>query len=135
MSKSQIEPVTGGCACGAIRYEIAGEFEFAFNCHCRKCQRATGSGHAPAFGVPTSITDLNGDVSYFAQTSDSGSSTFSGFCGSCGSPVLSKSERFPERLYFYAATLDDPTFFKPQFIVFGEAAQPWDPPTDTEQIT
>ena len=128
MSNLKTTNLTGGCACGAIRYKIDEEPEYSFNCHCRKCQKATGNGHAPAFGVPLNRTELSGEISYFQQKSDSGSSTHSGFCGTCGSPVLSKSDRFADRLYFYAATLDEPSQFKPQFVVFGEAAQPWDLP-------
>lgn len=38
---------TGGCACGAIRYSIAGEPVFSNDCHCRDCQRESGTGHGP----------------------------------------------------------------------------------------
>ena len=37
------------------------------------------------------------------------------------------AERAPDRLYLLAATLDDPSIFQPTFVVFAEAAQPWDP--------
>jgi hypothetical protein len=37
-----VTPFSGGCACGAIRYECSAAPIFALNCHCRDCQRATG---------------------------------------------------------------------------------------------
>ena len=45
---------TGGCLCGAIRYESAGEPQFALQCHCRDCQRASGSGYVAAVRMPSS---------------------------------------------------------------------------------
>ncbi|HYV89124.1 MAG TPA: aldehyde-activating protein, partial [Candidatus Polarisedimenticolia bacterium] len=39
--------ITGGCACGAVHYEIGAEPVFMLNCHCRDCQRATGAAYAP----------------------------------------------------------------------------------------
>ena len=119
-------PITGGCACGAVRYVSNGEIEFAFHCFCRRCQRMTGGGHSSAFALPSSDVKMTGDVKYFKQVSDSGFATHAGFCPTCGSPVLSKTERFPDRLYMHVATLDDPSTFDPSFVVFEEAAQPWD---------
>ena len=117
---------TGGCACGAVRYRARGPVEFAFHCHCRKCQRATGGGHASAFAVNRADFELTGEVRQYEQASDSGAATFSGFCPNCGSPILSRTARFPDRLYIHVASLDDPADFTPQFVVFEEAAQPWD---------
>ncbi|MEM7465228.1 MAG: GFA family protein, partial [Pseudomonadota bacterium] len=117
-----------GCACGAIRYESHAEIEFSFNCHCRKCQRATGTGHSSAFAVPVAETTITGTIKEYEAGSDNGAKTYAGFCEKCGSPVSSRTARFPERLYLHAATLDDPTIFHPKFIVYDEVAQPWDPP-------
>ena len=130
MSKPNEKPTTGGCACGAVRYAFTGEPEFAFHCHCRKCQRATGGGHASAFAVAAEDATIEGELKHYGAPADTGAQTFSCFCPNCGSPVLSKTERFPERLYFHAATLDDPATFSPGFVVFEEAAQPWDPPDE-----
>ncbi|MCP4318939.1 MAG: GFA family protein [Hyphomicrobiales bacterium] len=118
--------LTSGCACGAVRYETASDFEFSFQCHCRKCQRATGTGHAPAFAVDISDTRLEGSIRYYAHAADSGARTNTGFCPECGSPIVSSTERFPDRIYLLAATLDDASVFKPQFAVFANEAQPWD---------
>jgi hypothetical protein len=118
--------ITGGCACGAVRYESNGAAEYSFHCHCRRCQRATGGGHASAFALPHDKVELTGEIKYFEQKADSGYATLSGFCPSCGSPISSETARAPERLYLHAATLDDPSIFQPTFVVFEEAAQPWD---------
>ena len=120
------DAITGGCACGAVRYRATGDIEFAFHCCCRRCQRVTGGGHASAFAVPRDGIELTGEIKYFAQKADSGSETLSGFCPACGSPVSSETARMPERLYLHAATLDDPSIFEPTFVVFQDAAQPWD---------
>ncbi|WP_419906446.1 GFA family protein [Hoeflea sp.] len=126
MQKPEAERVSGGCACGAVRYETTRQWEFSFKCHCRKCQRATGTGHAPAFAVPMSETNIEGTVRYHAHIADNGAKTKTGFCPECGSPLLSSTERFPERIYLLAGTLDDPSLFEPQFEVFESEAQPWD---------
>lgn len=120
-------PITGGCACGAVRYESAGAIEFSFHCYCRKCQRATGAGHASAFALSVTDVTMTGKIAYHEQQADTGYATWSGFCPECGSPLISKTAQYPDRLYFHAATLDDPSTFEPTFLVFEHGAQPWDP--------
>ena len=50
-------PFFGGCACGAIRYTCAAAPLFALNCHCRDCQRASGSAFCPVLYVPRDCPD------------------------------------------------------------------------------
>ncbi len=127
MSRSTTSgPFTGGCACGAVRYRCDGEVEFAFHCHCRKCQRATGGGHASIFAVQRDETEISGEIKYYEQGSDNGAKTYTGFCPTCGSPLISKTARFPERLYWHVASLDDPSRFAPKFVVYEESAHAWD---------
>jgi len=47
--------ITGGCACGAIRYEVAADPMVMFNCHCRDCQKTTGGGYTPVFYAPANV--------------------------------------------------------------------------------
>ncbi len=118
--------VTGGCACGAIRYTTAEKPEFSIICQCRQCQRITGAGHAASFAALANVTELTGNVTYYAQKSDSGNSVQCGFCGTCGSPILKKTSGMPQFIFFHAATLDDPSLFKPEMVVYSDTAQPWD---------
>lgn len=118
--------LTGGCACGAIRYETSASPEFSMICQCRQCQRITGTGHAVQFAVPAESVTIQGNVKYFELTADDGNTVSSGFCENCGSPILKKSSGFPQYQMFHAATLDDPASFEPQMVVYSQFKQPWD---------
>ena len=117
---------TGGCACGAVRYEASEAPVFSFHCQCRQCQRATGGGHASAFVVRQDTTTVRGEMTFFERTSDRGNIVSSGFCPICGSPMMNRNAAYPEHLYINAATLDDPGLFRPTAVLFKESAQPWD---------
>lgn len=118
--------ISGGCACGKIRYETQAEPEFSIICQCRQCQRVSGAGHAASFAVMADTTKLEGDIKYFETTSDDGNTVSSGFCQNCGNPVLKKTSGYPQYVFFHAATLDDPGSFEPQMVVYSESGQSWD---------
>jgi len=117
---------TGGCACGAIRYETQSEPEFSIICQCRQCQRISGAGHAASFAVMADATTLNGEVQSYETTADDGNTVNSGFCNNCGSPVLKTTSGYPQYIFFHAATLDNPSSFEPQMVVYSESGQSWD---------
>lgn len=118
-------PFTGGCMCGAIRYECTVEPLFMGNCHCRDCQRATGSSFAPGMLVPRNAVTIVGDVKYYDVIGDSGRVVGRGFCSNCGSRVLSKPP-MSEFLGIMAGSLDDPSEFQPGIDLYTDSAQPWD---------
>lgn len=117
---------TGGCGCGAIRYEIAGEPVMAFHCQCLSCQKATGSGHASALIFPRATAKVIGTPKFHETPCDSGNIGQRGFCASCGSLVLGGSSGAPDLLAIYAGSLDDPSRFAPQAVIYRSRAQPWD---------
>jgi hypothetical protein len=118
-------PFTGGCACGAIRYECSAEPLIAFNCHCRDCQRASGSAYASGAIVPAAALRISGTPKYYGKTADSGNPVSRGFCAECGSPVLATQGTFPAYI-LYASSLDDPSGHRPTMDVWVSSAQPWD---------
>jgi hypothetical protein len=120
------EPLRGGCACGSDRYAVAAPPAFTLLCKCRQCQRISGSGHAAQFAAPATDAQVHGPLSYYEYTADSGAKVSCGFCPACGNPVLKKPSRFPQFIFFHAATLDAPDQFRPQMVVFGSDGQPWD---------
>jgi hypothetical protein len=118
-------PFTGGCMCGAIRYECTAEPIFMGNCHCRDCQQATGTGFAAAMLVPRNAVNIIGDVKYFDVVGDSGNIVGRGFCPNCGSRLFSKPP-IPELMGIMAGSLDDSSEFQPAVDIYTANAQPWD---------
>jgi len=116
----------GGCTCGSIRYVCNEKTSFAFHCQCKQCQKITGSGHSSQFSVSADSVQLNGEIKYYELKSDSGHKVQSGFCPNCGNPILKRTSRFPDTLFIHASTLDDPSIFEPNTVVWTESAQPWD---------
>jgi hypothetical protein len=119
-------PHIGGCACGAVRYEIDAEPIRGFYCQCRECQRDTGSGHAAVAVFPSAAMRVAGPAIEHQRTADSGAQKRKGFCGTCGSPLYNKPQNKPDMIGVYVGTLDDPSIFKAQIVMFASRAQGWD---------
>ena len=119
--------MTGGCACGAIRYACAGEPIFALNCHCHDCQKESGSAFIPVLGVSkTGFTLVQGTPRSFTVTADSGHPTARLFCADCGSPLYGLPSSAPDLVTIRVSSLDDPSMFRPSQNIYTASAQPWD---------
>ena len=118
---------SGGCACGAVRYECASEPLFMGNCHCRDCQRATGSAYFAAVSVSEPAFRLTtGTPAVYEKQADSGNTMRRMFCSQCGSPVFLTNSSRPNLVVLYAASVDDPSWVRPVRDIYTESAQPWD---------
>lgn len=118
-------PLTGGCACGAIRYECTAKPIFSWNCHCRDCQRASGGGYCPVMYVPRSALTITGPAAvYYDVKAESGRLVQRGICSACGSNLFILAELVPELQGLWAGSLDDPSNFKPQINVWTRSS-PW----------
>jgi hypothetical protein len=118
-------PFTGGCLCGAVRYECSAEPIVMGNCHCRDCQLATGTAFAAGMLVPNNAVAIAGEVKYYDVTGDSGSIIGRGFCPNCGSKLFSKPS-VPELIGIFAGSLDEPSGYQPVMDIYTASAQPWD---------
>lgn len=87
---------SGGCACGAIRYETSSEPIFENNCQCRDCQKRSGNEKIHAF------------------------------CPTCGTPVYLTFVAMPELFSVTATSLDDPRQFNPQVVTYAIRGHDWD---------
>jgi hypothetical protein len=120
------ETYTGGCACGAIRYEISGE-PFMNHCQCRDCQHKSGTGHGSYLTFMSRETlKLTGEAKHWDLLDANGNGKTRGFCPTCGSPVTLTFAVMPEFFTVHAASLDDPSRFKPQAVTYTIRGYEWD---------
>lgn len=120
------QKLSGGCACGAIRYETDAEPVVMLNCHCRDCQRGGGGAYAAVLVVPKAAVRFHGEPRYYKSVGNAGWAVERGFCATCGSPTSLKLERMPDLLGLHAGSLDDPSQYKPKLDIFTDSAQAWD---------
>lgn len=88
MAASQGSPGSGGCQCGAVRYEISGRVLETYVCHCRECRKQSSS----AFGISVIVRSadvrlLQGELRRWSRAADSGRTVDCFFCPHCGSRV------------------------------------------------
>lgn len=122
------DPYTGGCGCGAIRYQLDGEPVVMNDCYCRQCQRESGTGHGSHLtfvGAPVTVT---GEASHWETVGEGGTRKRRGFCPSCGNPVYLSFPDMPDVFVASAGSLDDPSRYRPQQVLWASEAQSWDSP-------
>ncbi|MEZ7911577.1 MAG: GFA family protein [Propionivibrio sp.] len=120
------DPIRGACLCGAVRYECTAEPMFAVNCHCRDCQRASGSAYLPVLMVPAAALKVVGEVCEYAKQGDRGFVARRSFCPVCGSQLFACSDGMPDWVGLRAGTLDDPSRYRPQADIYTRSAHAWD---------
>lgn len=98
-------PASGGCLCGAVRYEIAGDLSRPVACHCSQCARTSGNFAAMAACRSADLTvEDAGALTWFASSDG----VRRGFCARCGGNLFWRAEP-GEETYVTAGTLDRPT--------------------------
>jgi hypothetical protein len=121
----------GRCLCGAVEYSSDAEPVFQAVCHCRDCQRQTGSAFSVIVGVPADQFELKGELATAVTIGeDHGREARRRFCPRCGSPVITESDGYPGVVIVKAGTLDDPGWLEPQVEVWGRSAHTWIPPVE-----
>jgi hypothetical protein len=119
---------TGGCACGAIRYETSSESIFENHCQCRDCQKRSGTGHGSYLTFPQQAdVRITGKASQWSVAGDSGNDKIHAFCPTCGTPVYLTFAAMPELIAVHATSLDDPSQFNPQALTYSIRGHAWDP--------
>ena len=117
--------LTGGCLCGRVRYTLSGDAAFSGLCHCRNCQRYTGSAFEAVVAFPSASVSLQGELKTYNDTGDSGQTVHRRFCPNCGSGVIAEADILPGVMIVLAGTLDDPATYTPAMEIYCSSAQPW----------
>ena len=116
--------LSGSCLCGAVRYRAQGEAQRFYHCHCSRCRKATGTGHASNLFLQGSLEWLAGEEllsSYHPPEAERFTNTFCRVCGA-------RMPRFIEKLgmvFIPAGSLDDEPALRPQARIFLDSRAGW----------
>lgn len=115
----------GSCLCAAVRYEAAGEPQRFFHCHCSRCRKATGTGHASnLFIQPGTLRWLSGEENVRSFKLPEAQRFTNSFCQVCGSR-LPRQMAGSDAVVIPAGSLDDVPPIQPQARIFGGSRAPW----------
>ncbi len=117
---------SGGCECGAFRYEIDGAPKAVIVCHCTHCQRQSGS----AFGMSMVLAAnqfqlLHGVLKSFSRQADSGSTINCYFCPECGNRIYNQKTGGESVVILKPGTLDNPKAITPSRQLWTSEKQNW----------
>jgi hypothetical protein len=122
-------PLTGGCNCGAVRFEIDAPLLGAVYCHCKRCQRRTGAAAAPSAGCrPGTFRIVSGESS--VRRWNAGDGNDKAFCGVCGSALFSQNPQNPEIILVRMGSFDGDPGVRPGGRVHVDSAAAWEPIPD-----
>ena len=120
------ENLEGGCACGHVRYRLVSTPMFVNCCHCRDCQRQTGSAFVINAVIETDrIALLSGEPEPVAVPTESGRPHDIYRCGICRTAVWSDYGRRPQLRFVRVGTLDNPAALPPNAHIFTRSKLPW----------
>lgn len=119
-------PYTGGCQCGAVRYEITGEPLTVYRCYCTDCQKQSGSAHGMSMLVPVEFFKLTkGALKSFEKIAESGRPASCYFCADCGSRIYNARTSAPAWVVVKPGTLDDVSWVRPVGSMWTRSAPPF----------
>jgi hypothetical protein len=118
-------PISGGCACGAIRFTCNSAPVATLSCHCLDCQRSSGAPFASGIVVRVADTEISGTPAAYSVRGSSGGNTTRSFCTHCGSPLFTRGELVPDFMSVRFTALDDQAGFKPALDIWTASALSW----------
>ena len=122
-------PLTGGCLCGGVRFEVVEPLVSAGYCHCTRCQRRTGAAaSAQARIAPGSLRIAAGEE--LVGTFEPPDGFAKSYCSACGSALWSRSPVDPETISVRLGAFDGDPGIRPSYRQFVADAAPWEPIPD-----
>lgn len=118
--------IEGSCLCGNVAYSISGDPLRMGQCHCKGCQKASGTGHMSLAFFKQEQIEINGEFSEYASTADSDNQNIRGFCANCGARMFSRNSASEGIVAVAAGSSEDNSWFAPQFIVYNKDKPGWD---------
>ena len=120
-------PYTGGCQCRSVRYILTTEPIRLSACHCKECQRQSGSAFGMSMPVKKESLTVTGATKQFIRTADSGGEVtgVGVFCPDCGVRIYHALKSAPDVLSIKPGTLDDTSWLRPSTFIWMKSAQGW----------
>jgi hypothetical protein len=116
----------GGCACGRLRYRMRGAPMFVHCCHCKDCQRQTGTAFVLNALIEADRIELeSGSPTRYTMPTDSGRPHTVFRCPDCGTAVWSEYGGLKTLRFIRVGTLDDPTELRPDVHIYIRSKLPW----------
>lgn len=126
MNQSSIH---GGCLCGTVTFEVNPPFQKMAHCHCSRCRKATGTGHATNLTVePSQFRWLSGEEAIIRYDLPTATSFGKWFCSHCGCP-LPRLRRNGKIMVIPAGSLDTAPPITPTDHIFWASRVPWGCPS------
>ncbi|HSP72650.1 MAG TPA: GFA family protein [Gaiellaceae bacterium] len=122
-------PLTGGCLCGGVRFEVTEPLLGAGYCHCTRCQRRTGTAAAPSARIaPGSLRITAGEE--LIRSFDPPDGFKKAFCSACGSALWSQHPEDADLIGVRLGAFDGDPGVRPSYRQFVAYAAPWEPLPD-----
>jgi hypothetical protein len=116
---------TATCSCGSVSVTCTGEPAKVSLCHCRACQKRTGSTYGIGAFFPNTSIAPRGETRAYTRVSDSGHPVTFHFCPNCGSTVWWQASRLPGMTAVAVGAFADPKFPAPEQAVYAEHRHHW----------
>jgi hypothetical protein len=127
-------PLTGGCNCGAVKFEITEPLPYAYYCHCTRCQKRSGAGASPgAVAMPGSFKLISGEDEL--RTWNAGDGWDKWFCSVCGSHTHASNPENPELVSVRLGSLDGDPGVRPTGRHYVNYAARWEPVDPDDGLT
>lgn len=121
------EGFSGGCLCGAVKYQASSDAPIQGDCYCEDCRRSSGTTHCTHMGLPETAVTVTGDLTFFDKAADSGNVVSRGFCPTCGSAVYSTNSAMPGMIFIRGSSCDEVEKIRPRMTVYASRAPSWAP--------
>jgi hypothetical protein len=122
-------PYTGGCQCGSVRYVVTEPISLSA-CHCKECQRQSGSAFGMSMLVKKDSLKVTGPTRQFTRIAASGNEVTCVFCPECGVRIYHAFESAQNVLAIKPGTLDETSWLRPSSFIWMKSAQGWVPVPD-----
>ena len=122
--------ISGGCLCGAVRFELSEPPRAAGYCHCTRCQRRTGTASSAQARIDgRTFLYLSGEEAVKCWRHPDGGFE-KGFCGDCGSHLFARDPDDPKQMSIRMSAFDEDPGVRPGFRAYVAYAAPWEPIPD-----